>query len=238
MTNASGLVAPHPWFITNPYSLIADFGYAAGLLTFVAFFMKDSLRLRQVAIVSNVFYAIWAADVHLLPTLILHIALFPVNCVRMVQIARERRLIARALATAEISPEWLTAFMDRRRIPAGTVLFRRGDPSDAMYFLAEGRLRLEELGIDLEPGALFGEIGLFAPGGKRTQTVRTTMTCFVYVMRRHEAMSLYRRDPSFGIYLIRLITHRLVEDLEVERERNRAATPDASADDSPQAARA
>ncbi len=229
---------PHPWFVTNPWSLIADFGYAAGLLTFIAFFMKDSLRLRQVAIVSNVFYAIYAADVHLLPTLILHIALFPVNCVRMVQIARERRLIARALATAEISPEWLTAFMDRRRVPAGTVLFRRGDPSDAMYFLAEGRLRLEELGIDLEPGALFGEMGLFAPGGKRTQTVLATMTSFVYVMRRHEAMSLYRRDPSFGIYLIRLITQRLVEDLAIERERNRDVTPAASADDSPQAARA
>jgi hypothetical protein len=231
-------VYPHPWFVTNPWSLIADFGYAAGLLTFIAFFMKDSLRLRQVAIVSNVFYAIYAADVHLLPTLILHIALFPVNCVRMVQIARERRLIARALATAEISPEWLTAFMDRRRVPAGTVLFRRGDPSDAMYFLAEGRLRLEELGIDLEPGALFGEMGLFAPGGKRTQTVLATMTSFVYVMRRHEAMSLYRRDPSFGIYLIRLITQRLVEDLAIERERNRDVTPAASADDSPQAARA
>ncbi len=236
MTNAPRLV--HPSFIPTPWSLIADFGYLAGLLTFIAFFMKDSLRLRQVAIASNVFYAIWAADVHLIPTLVLHVALFPVNCVRMVQILRERRLIARALATAEISPDWLTAFMDRRRIPAGTVLFRRGDASDAMYFLAEGRLHLQELGIDLEPGALFGEIGLFAPGGKRTQSVHAETTCYVYIMRRHDALSLYRRDPSFGIYLIRLITTRLVEDLA--RERQLAAggtTPVAAEDASPPAVR-
>jgi hypothetical protein len=227
----------HPWYTTSAWSWLADAGYIAGLLTFIAFFMKDSLRLRQVALASNVFYAVWAAEIHLLPTMVLHLALFPVNCVRLVQILRERHAIDRALAAADIQPEWLMHFMTRRRITAGTVLFRRGDLSDAMYFLAEGRLHLDELSIDLGAGSLIGEIGLFAPDGKRTQSVRALTNCSIYVLRRHEALALYRRDPSFGIFLIRLITKRLVDDLALERlAASGTVRPAVAADGSPEAA--
>lgn len=195
------------------WTLAADAGFVAGLLTFIAFFMKDSVRLRQIALASNVFYALWGAGSHLYPTLLLHLALMPVNAVRLVQLVRERRLIDEAISAADVSPEWLTAFMERKRIDAGASLFRRGDRADAMYFLADGRLRLEELGIDLLPGALFGEIGIFAPEGTRTQSVRAQEPSLLYMLRRHDALSLYRRDPAFGIYLVRLITRRLVEDV-------------------------
>jgi CRP/FNR family transcriptional regulator, cyclic AMP receptor protein len=201
----------------SPWSLLSDAGYIAALLTFVAFFMKDSIRLRQIALVSNVFYALWAGGVHLYPTFVLHLALFPVNAVRLVQLVRERRLIDNAIAANDVSAEWLIDFMERRTIPAGTVLFRRGDAADALYFLADGRLRLDELGIDLKPGALLGEIGIFSPDGKRTQSVRAVETSLVYMLRRHDALALYKRDPAFGIYLVRLITRRLVEDIALER---------------------
>jgi hypothetical protein len=201
----------------SPWSVISDAGYIAALLTFVAFFMKDSIRLRQIALVSNVFYALWAGGVHLYPTLILHLALFPVNLVRLIQLTHERRLIDNAIAANDLSAEWLMDFMERRTIAAGTVLFRRGDAADAMYFLANGRLRLDELGIDLKPGALLGEIGIFSPDGKRTQSVSAAETSLVYMLRRHDALALYKRDPAFGIYLVRLITRRLVEDIALER---------------------
>jgi len=215
----------------SPWSLLADAGYIAALLTFVAFFMKDSIRLRQIALASNVFYALWAGGVHLYPTLILHIALFPVNLVRLVQLVRERRLIDDAIAANDVSAEWLIDFMERRTIAAGTVLFRRGDAADALYFLAGGRLRLDELGIDVAPGALFGEIGIFSPEGKRTQSVSARETSLVYMLRRDDALALYKRDPSFGIYLVRLITRRLVEDIALERGAAQApVTPSGAAD--------
>lgn len=227
----------YPWLTPPAWSGLADAGYIAALLTFVAFFMKDSVRLRQVALASNVFYAIWAADIHLIPTLILHIALFPVNCVRLFQLLRERHAIDRALAAAEIQPEWLMHFMARRRVAAGTVLFHRGDAANAMYFLAEGRLQLEELHIDLNAGSLLGEIGLFAPDGKRTQTVRALTASTIYVLQRHDALALYRRDPSFGIFLIRLVTRRLVDDIALERLAAAGiATPAVAADGSHEAA--
>jgi hypothetical protein len=215
----------------SPWSLLSDAGYIAALLTFVAFFMKDSIRLRQIALVSNVFYALWAGGVHLYPTLILHLALFPVNLVRLVQLTRERRLIDNAIAANDLSAEWLMDFMERRTIAAGTVLFRRGDAADAMYFLANGRLRLDELGIDLKPGALLGEIGIFSPDGKRTQSVSAAETSLVYMLRRHDALALYKRDPTFGIYLVRLITRRLVEDIALERSTAQPpVTPSGAAD--------
>jgi CRP/FNR family cyclic AMP-dependent transcriptional regulator len=215
----------------SPWSLLSDAGYIAALLTFVAFFMKDSIRLRQIALVSNVFYALWAGGVHLYPTLILHLALFPVNLVRLIQLTRERRLIDNAIAANDLSAEWLMDFMERRTIAPGTVLFQRGDAADAMYFLANGRLRLDELGIDLKPGALLGEIGIFSPDGKRTQSVSAAETSLVYMLRRHDALALYKRDPAFGIYLVRLITRRLVEDIALERSAVQPrVTPSGAAD--------
>jgi CRP/FNR family cyclic AMP-dependent transcriptional regulator len=199
------------------WSLVSDLGYVAALLTFVAFFMKDTIRLRQVALASNVCYAVWAFSIPLYAALLLHVALFPVNLVRLVQLIRERKLIEDAIAAVDISPAWLTGFMEKKQIAAGTLLFRRGEPADAMYFLAGGRMHLDELGIDLLPGALFGEIGIFSPDGTRMQTVRASEPSVVYLLRRHDALALYRRDPAFGIYLVRLITRRLVEDLALAR---------------------
>lgn len=207
--------------------MVVTIGYLAGLLTFVAFFMKHAIRLRQIALASSVFYMIWAWNAHLYPTLALHLAFFPVNLRRLFQLTRERRLIDEAIAANDVSAEWLVDFMERRRVAAGTILFHRGDPADAIYFWAGGTLWIDELGIDLHPGALLGEIGIFAPDGRRTQTVRALEASLLYMLRRDEALSLYRRDPAFGIYPIRLITRRLVEDLARERA---AATSGGAAD--------
>jgi CRP/FNR family transcriptional regulator, cyclic AMP receptor protein len=194
-------------------------GYAAVLLTLAAFFMTDTIRLRQLALASNVAFALYAWGVHLYPTLVLHLALLPLNAVRLRQLLREKDLIERALQASDVSPAWLTPFMGRRRYAAGAILFRRGDAADCMYFLAEGRLLLEELGLELHPGALIGEIGLFSPAGTRTQTARALDDLLTYVLRRDEALALYRRDPGFGIYLVRLITRRLVDDLAAAEAR-------------------
>jgi CRP/FNR family cyclic AMP-dependent transcriptional regulator len=214
-----------PWFELMSYA-----GYGAALLTLAAFFMTDTVRLRQIALASNVAYAVWAFSVHLYPTLALHVLLFPLNAWRLSQLLRERGLIERAMTASEVSPAWLTPFMERRRIAAGTILFRRGDPADGLFFLAQGTLALEELGIELYQGALLGEIGIFSPEGTRTQTVRAAETSIVYVMRRDEVLALYRRDPAFGIYLTRLITSRLVDDLaKVSPPPSQSPPADASA---------
>ena len=48
----------------------------------------------------------------------------------------------------------LIPFMTRKRLPKDTVLFRKGDVADAIYFLANGKLLIPELQKTISPGTL------------------------------------------------------------------------------------
>ena len=68
--------------------------------------------------------------------------------------------------------------LEEVRLPAGEPLFRLGDPSDAMFLIAEGAVDIvrgdgarEGLIDTLFPGEPVGELQLLA-GGKRTATAR------------------------------------------------------------------
>ena len=68
-------------------------GYAAAALVLLAFSLRSLIALRSVAIVSNVTFIAYAVGAHLLPVLVLHVALLPINVWRLWQCA-----IARARA--------------------------------------------------------------------------------------------------------------------------------------------
>jgi hypothetical protein len=63
-------------------------GYIASSLVFMTFYMRDMIRLRLVALCSNVVFLIYAGGLHLLPIVILHGALIPVNVCRLVAACR------------------------------------------------------------------------------------------------------------------------------------------------------
>jgi hypothetical protein len=63
-------------------------GYAASLLVLTIFCMNTMLRLRWVAIGSNVLFILFGYFARIYPVMILHIVLFPVNVVRLLQIYR------------------------------------------------------------------------------------------------------------------------------------------------------
>ena len=54
-------------------------GYVASALVLAAFGMKDMVNLRVVAICSNMAFIAYALLLNLLPVLILHVALLPLN---------------------------------------------------------------------------------------------------------------------------------------------------------------
>ncbi len=58
-----------------------------------------------------------------------------------------------------------------REMAAGTIVMRRGEPGDSMYFIVEGEIeiRLKPEPVRLGPGNFFGEIALIT-GGPRTAT--------------------------------------------------------------------
>jgi hypothetical protein len=189
-------------------------GYAASASVLVTFCMSTMLPLRIVAIASNVLFATYGVFAHIYPVLVLHVVLLPVNVTRMVQILRLVKGV-KAAQRSELSVESLLPFMSHRSVKAGEVLIDRGDKADRMYYLLSGAMEIPELNKLIEPGAIFGEIGIFAPEQKRTVRVVCVRDGEVYEMSESKVKQLYYQNPSFGFAVIRLIVGRLLEDINL-----------------------
>jgi CRP-like cAMP-binding protein len=105
--------------------------------------------------------------------------------------------------------------MSHRSVKAGEVLIDRGDKADRMYYLLSGAMEIPELNKLIEPGAIFGEIGIFAPEQKRTVRVVCVRDGEVYEMSESKVKQLYYQNPSFGFAVIHLIVGRLLEDINL-----------------------
>jgi hypothetical protein len=65
-------------------------GYGASLLVFMTFYMKDMIKLRSLALCSNVAFLFYAFPSHLFPILALHGALIPINICRLLVACRDQ----------------------------------------------------------------------------------------------------------------------------------------------------
>jgi CRP/FNR family cyclic AMP-dependent transcriptional regulator len=189
-------------------------GYAASASVLITFCMSTMVPLRIVAIVSNVLFATFGGLAHIYPVLVLHVVLLPVNIMRLMQIMRLIRGV-RAVQLSEMSIESLLPFMSHRYAQAGQVLISKDDKADCMYYLANGTIRILELGKIIGPGAVLGEIGIFARDQKRMATIVCVSDCELYEMSESKAKQLYFQDRSFGLALLQLIIARLTEDLKL-----------------------
>jgi CRP/FNR family transcriptional regulator, cyclic AMP receptor protein len=138
--------------------------------------------------------------------------LLPVNTARLIQILRLTRNIGTAHAL-DLSVHSLLPFMSRRFVNAGEVLMRKGDKADRMYYLVNGQMEVRELGKIVEPGAILGEIGIFARDQKRMATIVCVTDCELYEMSETKAKQLYVQDRFFGLAVLQLIIGRLLENM-------------------------
>ncbi|WP_291834274.1 cyclic nucleotide-binding domain-containing protein [Limimaricola sp.] len=188
-------------------------GYVASALVFITFSMKTIVPLRMVAIFSNVAFIVYAAGAGLVPILVLHATLLPLNVFRTWQHVETFRRIRRA-AEGRADVDVLVPFMTRRAVPGGTQLFHKGDRAEHLYLLSKGRILLTEIGKELQAGALFGEVGMFADDGLRTTSAVCVDDCELLVIDRDRIIELYHRDSAFGYYLTRLIANRMGDNIE------------------------
>jgi multidrug resistance efflux pump len=187
-------------------------GYVAAGLVFATFCMKTMIPLRLVGITSNVAFLVYAWLAGVVPLFVLHSALLPLNTWRLMQIRALLREV-RGVAVGDLPLESLLPFMSPRRAAAGEVLFRRGDAAGEMFHLLSGAVRLEELGKTLGPGAMLGEISMFAPRRERTATAVCDTDVELLSITADKVMQLYYQNPRFGFHVVRLITGRLIENL-------------------------
>lgn len=187
-------------------------GYVAAGLVFATFYMKTMIPLRVVGISSNVTFLLYSWVAGVMPLFVLHAALLPLNIWRLMQIRALVREV-RKVAVGDLPLESLLPFMSPRRAEAGEVLFRRGDAAGEMFHLLSGAVRLEEVGKTLGPGAMLGEISMFAPRRERTATAVCDTDVELLSITADKVMQLYYQNPRFGFHVIRLITGRLIENL-------------------------
>jgi biotin carboxyl carrier protein len=187
--------------------------WVASLLTFTAFYMKTMVPLRVVGILSNVAFLAFALIEHIVPVIILHGTLLPLNLFRLHQILQLVREIRQA-RTGELALDALLPFMTRRRFRAGETLFRKGEISHEMFYIREGVIRLDEIGKKIGAGDMLGEISMFSPSGKRTVTAVCETGGELLRMSDDQVLRLYHQSPKFGFDIVRLITRRLIENYE------------------------
>jgi len=195
-------------------------GYCAAALVFLTFATRTMVPLRVIGIASNVAFISYGWLQPAVPILILHCILLPLNAVRLHQMLRLTRQVA-AASRSDLNLDWLKPYGSRRRIEAGEVLFAKGDPADRLAFVLAGRFHVAELGVELGPGQVVGELGLVAPGGARTRTVACVEAGSILEVGYDQVRQLYFQNPAFGFYFLDLIARRLFDTIA----RQEAAAP-------------
>jgi hypothetical protein len=200
--------------LASPRDLVA---FAAGGLaaSFVigAAFVRTMIPLRWLAVAGNLGFVVFGALRPQYLTLFVSAVLLPINIHRARQMMRLTRRVRQAEVASDQGGLWLRPYMKPRKLKAGTVLFRKGDLADHLYCLVDGQIELDDIGVRLEPGKIFGEIAFFAPDKRRTHTARCVGECTVLVVDEATLKQLYFQNPSFGFHLIGLVAGRLSEDV-------------------------
>jgi len=192
--------------IANMLALIGAIFFVATLL------MRTMVPLRVTGIISDVFFIGYGVLSGTVTTLILYILLLPINIFRLGQMLKLVKR-ARVAAQGDLSMDWLKPFMTRRKYGKGDVLFRKGDRANEMFFTVTGKFLVTELGIELPPGRLVGELGFLSPDNRRTQSLECTEDGQVLAITYDRLLEIYFQNPEFGYYFLRLSTERLLQNI-------------------------
>lgn len=193
--------------------LIADAAAIAGImLTVVQFWMKTMIPLRFMGIVTNVLFLIYSSLAWIWPTFILNCIVLPLNAWRLHEM---RDLIRRTQTASETGFDMsaLQPYMTGRTVRKDEILFQKGDAADAMYLVVSGRLQLPETGIEIQPGSMVGELGLLAPGRRRTQSLVALEDGDIRVLPYARFEELYFQNPEFGLAFLKLTSQRLFQNV-------------------------
>lgn len=129
----------------------------------------------------------------------------------------------------------LLGILEEQELPKHHVLFSPGAPSEAIYFIEKGRVRLTRLSPEgktvilalLGPGDLIGEAAWEL--GEHDSYAETLEECRIYQIGREAFQNFIRTNPEFGIRLIQVIGTRLrqaqarIEDLVFRQVPSRIA---------------
>jgi SulP family sulfate permease len=106
---------------------------------------------------------------------------------------------------------WFPAasYFSRREIPAGTIIFRRGEQANGFYLVERGIVRAEYdlpqgwLCESIVAGTTLGELPFFSETD-RTATAVVERDCVVWLMDRDQWDRIQKKEPEIGRELLRI----------------------------------
>ena len=103
--------------------------------------------------------------------------------------------------------------MTPRKYKKDDVLFEIGDVAKEMFYTVSGKFLVKEIGVELPPGRIMGELGFIDPNNRRTGTVVSLENGEVLTITYDRLLELYFQNPEFGYYFLRLTTERLMQNI-------------------------
>lgn len=103
-------------------------------------------------------------------------------------------------------------------MPAGTVIFRHGDPGDAMYAVLEGAVVIQNDGVVIEEipaGGIFGEMALVDGAARSADAIAQTDVKLARIDEQR-FMTLAQYNPYFTLEILRVTVARLRRRVEAD----------------------
>ncbi len=201
-------------------TLLAWLGAALALL---AIALRGMLAMRATALCAAAAVAAHAALSGQQGLLAIAVTAAGVSALRLAQALAIRRRALRPHDPAR-SFDWIAQVARPYRFPAGTTLFKAGDPADYIYYVQSGEVRIVEAGQIVGRGEVFGEVAFFATPRTRTATAVCETRCRIVVLDEARFMRATYENPAFGLDLLRLVANRLA--INARRTRRPEATPE------------
>lgn len=193
-------------------TLVDAIGYSAAVLGIAMLAVQTMVPLRMTGIAKDVASITFGLLSGAYPLVLQHAILLPVNGYRLYEMLRLVKRV-KAAAAEDHNMDWLKPFMTKHSFKAGEILFKKGDDADRMYFVVSGRMHLPEIGIDVLPGAIVGELGMLSPGGKRTASLACAEDSVLLELSYTRIEELYYQNPTFGFYFLRVSSERLFDNI-------------------------
>jgi DNA-binding NarL/FixJ family response regulator len=128
---------------------------------------------------------------------------------RMAEVQRHQM---REAEHGRLNLSWLLAEMSHRRMRKGQTIFRMGDVGKALYYLQRGSVRFPEIGVILQPGEVFGEIGIFGAGQRRTCSAVCEADSDLFSLSSEQVKRIHFANPQFALFILQLVATRLMAD--------------------------
>ena len=169
--------------LANLFALVGAIFFVATLLT------QTMVPLRVANMVGCAFFVGFGALAGDVKTFLLYLLLLPINAYRLRQMLNLIKK-ARGATQGDTSMEWLKPFMT-----------------------VTGNFLVTEIGVELPPGRLMGELGFLSPNNRRTATVECIENGHVLTITYEKLLEIYFQNPQFGYYFLVLTSQRLLENI-------------------------